>query len=77
MGKGEHMSIVLECSQRLGNRGNELFFYWRSIGACTRCGSTKFWRSPGGVLCSVCHPPADKPVKSWGFKTRRPVILDE
>jgi len=77
MGRGEHLAIVQDCIRRLGSRGGENAVYWKAIGACTRCGSTRFWRTPGGVLCKVCYPPPGVRVKSWGFKPRRPVIQDE
>lgn len=57
MGKGDHLNVVHACSRELGNIGWQQESYWRSIGACHRCGSTRFWESPGGVLCAVCYPP--------------------
>jgi len=53
MGKGEHPELV----HTLPSSGLKRALYWMSIGACRRCGSTRFWRSPGGqVLCGYCYP---------------------
>jgi len=76
MGKGDHMEVVSACARELGDAGIKQVIHWKKIGACHRCGSTRFRKTPGGVKCSVCYPPPGTKIKSWTGKPSHPVIVD-